>query len=49
MPKDGRDLAVEAATEGLPGGRGPQAERDRQPEGVAEGKHCKDGAAREPE
>lgn len=49
VPEDGRDLAAEAAAEGLPGGRRPQAGRDRQPQGLAEGERCEDGAAGEAE
>lgn len=45
VPEDGGDLTVEAATEGLPGGRRPQAEWDRQPQGITEGKRGKDGDA----
>ncbi len=49
MPEDRRDLTVEAAAERLPGGCQPQAERDCQPQGVAEGKHSEDGEAGETE
>lgn len=49
VPEDGRDLAAEAAAEGLPGGRQPQAGRDRQPQGFAEGACGEGGAAGEAE
>lgn len=49
VPEDRRDLTVEAATERLPGGHQPQADWDRQPQGITEGKHSKDGDARETE
>lgn len=49
VPEDGRDLAAEAAAEGLPGGRQPQAGRDRRPQGFAEGEGGEDGAAGEAE
>lgn len=49
VPEDGRDLAAEAAAEGLPGGRQPQAGWDRQPQGFAEGEHREDAAAGEAE
>lgn len=49
VPEDGRDLTAEAAAERLSGRRRPQAERDRQPQGFAEGERGKDGDAGEAE